>query len=166
MRLAHAMGSEILILSDANTWYIESILKSLNIDNLFTEVISNRVIWKESTWRICPYHPESHACEQCPPNLCKGYVMKNILSQRTSGGITERPNVVYLGDGGGDFCPCSQLESGDVICARKDWRLHQKLSKLPESTLKAHVEPWSNGSDVLRIFKKIFWEKDVHGCSY
>ena len=35
VRLAHAMGSEVLILSDANTWYIESILKSLNIDNLF-----------------------------------------------------------------------------------------------------------------------------------
>ena len=167
VRLAHAMGAEVLILSDANTWYINSILKSLNIDHLFTEVISNRVIWKALTCRIRPYHEEPHACDQCPQNLCKGYVMKNILSHRTSGGITERPKVVYLGDGGGDFCPCSQLESGDVICARKEWRLHQKLAKLSESTLKARLETWDNGSDVLRIFKNIFWnQNDQRGCSY
>ena len=145
MRLAHAMGSEVLILSDANTWYIESILKSLNIEHLFTEVISNRVIWKESTCRICPYHQESHACEQCPPNLCKGYVMKNILSQRTSGGITERPNVVYLGDGGGDVCPCSQPSRGRTQLRQG---LHQKLSNF--ELLKGTRRAMCNGSDVLR----------------
>jgi len=164
VKLAHASGAEILVLSDANTWYIESILNALKVRALFTEVISNRVKWndKNATCCVLPYHDDgdAHACQECPPNLCKGYVMKNILSERTRGGVTIRPRVVYLGDGGGDFCPCSQLESGDLICARKDWRLHKKLCGC--SCVNARIELWNDGKDVLRVFKDIFWRD----CSY
>ena len=56
-----------------------------------------------------------HSCAKCPPNLCKTQVLRDILSKET-----QRPRVVYIGDGSNDVCPAiNALEEGDVLLARK-----------------------------------------------
>lgn len=63
------------------------------------------------------------------------------------------PRVLYVGDGGGDFCPCLRLGSGDVACARADYPLHQKLlaasaSASAAGSVRAAVKPWSTGKQL------------------
>ena len=54
-----------------------------------------------------------HSCVKFPPNLCKTQVLLDILSKET-----QRPRVVYIGDGSNDVCPAiNALEEGDVLLA-------------------------------------------------
>ena len=48
----------------------------------------------------------------------------------------------YIGDGGGDVCPCLKLREGDAIFARKGWALHKQLGALLPA---AQVCPWEGG---------------------
>jgi len=75
--------------------------------------------------------------------------MRTILA---SYGDKQRPIVAYLGDGGGDFCPCANLSQGDVVFARKHWTLHRKLLKI--KTREANLFAWENGSDLIDGFRQ------------
>ena len=156
LREAHALGAKLVVLSDANTWFIEKILSHLGIRDIFSLVLSNRATWDEDDQRrqilrIRPFH--SHRCERCPPNLCKGLVLQKLLRDDR-----QRRRVVYLGDGGGDFCPCVSLCPGNLICARAGWTLHKKMLQAAssgESGL-AEVATWKDGSDILKSFRRYF----------
>lgn len=57
-------------------------------------------------------------------NLCKGAVLDSLLHAGA-----ERPSpIVYVGDGGGDLCPCLRLRVGDRALARSGFALETKLT--------------------------------------
>lgn len=67
---------ELRIVSDANLFYIETILKHHGIMECFSEIYTNPgYVDKEGRLRIRPYHDfhsSSHGCNNvCPPNMCK-----------------------------------------------------------------------------------------------
>jgi len=70
-------------------------------------------------------------------------------------GGREKLEIIYVGDGSGDFCPSSQLVSGDIICCRDGWALHSKLLECNNS-LRAQIRPWRNGADLFHEFEEIF----------
>jgi pyridoxal phosphate phosphatase PHOSPHO2 len=47
----------------------------------------------------------------------QGLILNSIQGKATSG--STRREVIYIGDGGGDFCPSLQLQKGDHVLARK-----------------------------------------------
>jgi len=69
---------DLRIVSDANTFFIETILEHLKIRECFSDIISNpSYINEDGRLQILPYHDFnnfSHGCTLCPPNMCKVYI--------------------------------------------------------------------------------------------
>ncbi|KAK1314290.1 Inorganic pyrophosphatase 1 [Acorus calamus] len=134
IKTAHALGCELRIVSDANHFFIETILKQHELFECFLEINTNQsFIDHEGELRIQPYHDfnfASHGCANpCPPNMCKGLIIKRIQDSMSSEG---KKRIIYLGDGKGDYCPSLNLDEGDFMMPRKNYPLpsvgadHQK----------------------------------------
>mmetsp|Transcript_16212 Transcript_16212/g.27003 ORF Transcript_16212/g.27003 Transcript_16212/m.27003 type:complete len:254 (-) Transcript_16212:157-918(-) len=144
--LARNCGAEQRILSDANSFYISSILEAQGLQAAFALIETNPAETSNGRLRVMPHHPAHeapHECPNCPPNLCKGRVLERWLR--------ERPNsrCVYVGDGGGDFCPALRLRRGDALMVRQ--YPHDGLLLRIRSGAKsivAHVREWGGAADV------------------
>ncbi|KAJ1330388.1 hypothetical protein BSLG_009522 [Batrachochytrium salamandrivorans] len=154
LELATLHGSEIVIISDANTVYIDTITKAKGIDGYISEVITNTGHFDSNgrlrvqRWTTLP----PHECNRCAANLCKG---KEILKLIQNRGPFDR--VVYLGDGQNDFCPSTKLNGSDLVLARTG-RALEKMLKDPstKSLVQAKIVFWETAEDVLAIFKSLF----------
>uniref|UniRef100_A0A6V7QQA5 Inorganic pyrophosphatase 2 n=1 Tax=Ananas comosus var. bracteatus TaxID=296719 RepID=A0A6V7QQA5_ANACO len=97
IKAAHALGCELRIVSDANTFFIETILKHHGLIEYFTEINTNPgFVDDEGRLRIFPYHDfttSSHGCGLCPPNMCKGIIIERIRASAFSEG---KKHLVYL----------------------------------------------------------------------
>ncbi len=70
----HASGADCRIISDANTFFISSFLKSQGIDHCFTQVVSNPATWADGVLRVAPHTSWGHTVPcgfPCPENMCK-----------------------------------------------------------------------------------------------
>jgi pyridoxal phosphate phosphatase PHOSPHO2 len=80
----HDNGGHIAILSDANTFYIDTILKHHGVLHLIQKVVTNKGYFDENNrLRVGRFHDRSlppHSCAiGCPANLCKGEQPLQIL---------------------------------------------------------------------------------------
>lgn len=170
IELARSKGAELAILSDANEHYIDVILRYHNIHTAFSRIVTNvgRVVVDDPTTgtgsevlRILPYQDlnSPHNCSRCPPNLCKGAVLAQWIESLKSVSPRdddEKLQLIYIGDGGGDFCPCMRLRVGDVVLCRENWTLHHMIQESPD-LVRAQVVPWAHGRDILHFFKGTFF---------
>lgn len=119
LRAIAAQGrSRMHILSDANSVFISEILAENGLSGVFQEVHTNPAGFDDSgALRVKPYHSEAapHTCSYCPENLCKGLVLEKLLML----GLYRR--LVYVGDGGNDFCPSCRTGPWDFVLARKSY---------------------------------------------
>ena len=159
--LAREHGADLRILSDANELYIRWILTHLGLAEAFTTVETNgAVVEPTGRLRIRPHQPldSPHGCPRCPPNLCKGAVLSNWLSEGVVG--TGQPRrCVYVGDGGGDFCPAMRLSQDDTLLARR--APHDGLLRKIRASGRApaRVVEWSekdDGASLLAGFREHF----------
>ncbi len=127
--VGQAANADSIILSDANTIFIESILSKCGVIQFFQNIISNPAHF-DASGRLHIQHYHSHSCEHCnsSPNLCKGQVLTEYLS-----GKPEYSKVVYVGDGKGDFCPALRLSANDVLVCRKDYFLAKMIMEREKS---------------------------------
>lgn len=147
----HHLGCDVKVVSDANQFYIETILKHHGLYRCFSEVITNpTTVDGEGRLRIFPYH-DMASCNLCPPNLCKGLVIEKIQTSMSEKGKTR---FIYLGDGRGDYCPTLKLDRGDHVMPRKGFPLWDRLLSNPE-LLKADCHEWSNGEELERILLQL-----------
>lgn len=119
-------NSEAIVISDANTIFIECILKECGIRDIIKEIFSNPAHFEPGgRLRVKRYH--SHSCNTCThsPNLCKGSVLKEYLKANPG---YER--IVFVGDGRGDFCPSLSLSKQDVVVCREGYPLAKLLSRV------------------------------------
>ncbi|KAF9110501.1 hypothetical protein BGX27_006266 [Mortierella sp. AM989] len=154
LKLMKAQGSELYILSDANTVYIETVLKTYNIDHLFTEIITNPAKFdRTGRLNVVRFHgldKEPHCCPlPCQPNLCKGSEIQKLINSQSW------DQVVYMGDSTNDFCPSTRLQSKDVVLARGGLLLEKEIKENPQ-LVKANVVYWDNARDVLQATQAIF----------
>jgi pyridoxal phosphate phosphatase PHOSPHO2 len=169
--LAKQKGSVQHIVSDANTFFIESILTSYHIRDSFSEIHTNPSYWEDNKLIIARYHnnhlrPKQylehtrnevklHSCKNCPVNMCKGDIVKNLP-------IDKDGLVIYIGDGGGDYCPITLLKNSDIALVRigKNHRWGQEFSLLKKieriGNVNAKIQTWKNGGDLLQIFETLF----------
>eukprot|EP00945_MAST-04E_sp_MAST-4E-sp1_P004269 g4269.t1 len=158
-KLAHDKGCKLIILSDANQYYIDTILIHHDLHTVFSDVYTNHSSWDESSgeFRISPYHSVGrvpHGCPHCPTNLCKGGVLDDLIV----GPSNERGKIIYIGDGGGDFCPYLRLTSSDCFYAREGYSCHKKINKYLNSLESidgdaVKLRTWQCGADVLKYFE-------------
>eukprot|EP00252_Welwitschia_mirabilis_P017669 TRINITY_DN3910_c0_g1_i2.p1 TRINITY_DN3910_c0_g1~~TRINITY_DN3910_c0_g1_i2.p1 ORF type:complete len:162 (+),score=26.46 TRINITY_DN3910_c0_g1_i2:172-657(+) len=75
IKFAFSMGCDLRIISDANSFFIKTILQSHDLLHYFTEVKTNPAFVDDAgRLRIGPCHPfneKCHGCSLCPPNMCK-----------------------------------------------------------------------------------------------
>ena len=61
--------------------------------------------------------------------------------------------IVYIGDGGGDYCPCCRLRQGrDVALVRQNYPLHKKMQA---NSVAAKWKEWNTGYDILRLLQEL-----------
>ncbi|KAJ8542643.1 hypothetical protein ON010_g12169 [Phytophthora cinnamomi] len=154
-------GAEVQVISDGNTFYIESMLEHRELQQHVKEVFANPVEYEatddgRTRLRIRPFHAdhlEPHGCSWCPTNMCKGSILDSIRSAKSYS------RVIYVGDGTGDFCPASRLSKDDVVLARshllsgEPYGLQRRINANP-GVVQAHVVPWSTGYDIYRRFAR------------
>ncbi|CAN6250860.1 unnamed protein product [Urochloa humidicola] len=162
IRAARARGCELRVLSDANAFFVATVLAHHGLAAFFSGTDTNpAAIDAAGRLRIRPYHDFSspsaagHGCHlpSCPPNMCKGKVMERILREEeekaaAAGRPRRRRAVVYLGDGRGDYCPLMKLGEGDYVMPRAGYPVCELIEAAPPA---AAVREWDGFEDLERV---------------
>ncbi|KAM0903600.1 hypothetical protein ACQ4PT_018559 [Festuca glaucescens] len=78
IKAAYGLGCDLRVLSDANRFFIETILDHHGLQGYFSEVNTNPSrVDADGRLRISPHHdfhvgPYGCGLGTCPPNMCKG----------------------------------------------------------------------------------------------
>ncbi|PIA45605.1 hypothetical protein AQUCO_01600072v1 [Aquilegia coerulea] len=148
IKSAKALGCDLRIVSDANLFFIETVLKHHDLMGCFSEIHTNPSFVDEiGRLRILPYHDfntSSHGYgEFCPPNMCKGVVIERIKGSALA---DVKKHFIYLGDGKGDLCPSTKLRAYDFVMPRKSFPVWDLICSHP-SLVKAGIHEWSSWDD-------------------
>ncbi|KAK9683867.1 hypothetical protein RND81_10G170500 [Saponaria officinalis] len=145
IKSSYNSGCDLRILSDANKFFIETILEHHGVLHCFSEINTNPTyVNEQGRLKIAPYHDfntSSHGCTLCPPNLCKGIVMKRIQAS-----LPER-KFIYIGDGKNDFCPTLKLTPTDYVMPRKQFPLWDAICS-NRDLVQATVHEWNDGEEL------------------
>jgi len=154
LRSSQGQSLKLIILSDANTIFINEILKANGLsEGIFDEVYTNPASWmtKDAIY-VEPYQPPSlsHYCQrECTANMCKS---KILIRARQELGLSDNAGdvrTIYVGDGSNDLCPSLSLSPSDLVLARDGYRLQKLIDKAKidpeEQTEKvtAQVKTWT-----------------------
>ena len=150
MKLIHSQNHDVLVISDANTIYIDEISQEKGIDGYLKKVITNPAHYDDAgRLHISRFtSTDQHCCPRCPPNLCKGRELRRFIQESQ---IYDR--IVYIGDGANDFCPSITLSVPDDCMPRKGYRFSELLKEDKNRELiVAKVTEWETASDLLERF--------------
>ncbi|XP_077482723.1 putative phosphatase phospho1 isoform X1 [Stigmatopora argus] len=149
---------ELVVISDANMFFIDTWLKRAGVRQLFRKIFTNPASFDDGDDRLVllPFH--AHSCPRCPDNMCKQVILREYLAQRQRERDAPFQRVFYVGDGANDVCPSLALGPQDTVFPRKDFPMH-RLLKSEGASFKANVVPWSSGEDVMGYLKKIIEER-------
>jgi len=158
--------STLFILSNANTFFINTILQHQGIrciDNLvnnpadFSDPANpHRLVLRR---RVDPSGPQHGCTVGCDDNMCKGQELTRYLdAQRQSASEPDAfDRVIYIGDGSNDFCAVLRLRSQDVVFCRRFRGLERKIANEraqgEASRLRCAVEYWSGAWEIEEKFK-------------
>lgn len=125
---------DVIIISDSNTVFIETILNEHNCSKAIKDIHTNPASFDKNGLLVIK-RCHSHTCDTCikTPNLCKG----SVLEQTISKGSYDR--VVYVGDGSNDVCPSLKLTTTDTVIARKGYALAKRLQQYSDLKPKLQV---------------------------
>lgn len=167
---AYALGCELRIVSDANAFFIDTVLAHHGLAGYFSEVNTNPArVDADGRLRISPYHDfhaSGHGCTlaTCPPNMCKGKVMEKILQELSvaagaAAAGKQRRRVVYLGDGRGDYCSSLKLAERDYMMPRKGYPVWELIAS-DRRAVRADVREWAEAEDLEKVLLNI-----IHECA-
>lgn len=164
------------IISNANQVLVDVVL---NANGFRGTVFKNDQIFTNPGWydpetrvlRVQRYHNvllegevmNPHDCDLCAANLCKGKVLREeVFPRYQKRQFLQRfaNQVVYIGDGGNDFCAVRSLKKGDYAFVRKFDVCKGLEAKVEENkaNLKCNILKWRNGKELLENFKKVIPE--------
>ena len=139
-----AANTDAIIISDANSVFIDCILQECGVADVFRTVLTNPATFSSGGQLSVAWH-HTHHCQRCSgtPNMCKGgnpkdclrilfhvcFPLGTILRGYLEISSEEYSKVVYVGDGRNDLCPLLQLNSGDVGIVRKGYSLEKALAR-------------------------------------
>ncbi|KAI1288127.1 Pyridoxal phosphate phosphatase PHOSPHO2 [Halotydeus destructor] len=144
---------EIIIISDANSFAIDTFLEHHGLRSAIAKVFTNGGWFDDDgLLHIEEYHHQDW-CTLSAVNLCKGHVLEHYVKERAEDGI-EFTKICYSGDGQNDLCPSLRLSrSSDITFPREGYPFHRIMVKEPKtaSQMVATVSPWSTGLDILNV---------------
>jgi pyridoxal phosphate phosphatase PHOSPHO2 len=149
-------ASQFIIVSDANDFFIKTILSQIEPaippnaiftnSTIETKVFDGNTKHRFTYLQVVPFDNQRD-CDICPPNLCKGKVLRNYLKKHGP-----FQNVYYVGDGHNDFCPALELTGDDTLFVRRGFRLEKLLAKpcvgKHSTVLKCSIVFWNDANDI------------------
>uniref|UniRef100_A0A3P9QFU7 Phosphoethanolamine/phosphocholine phosphatase 1 n=2 Tax=Poecilia reticulata TaxID=8081 RepID=A0A3P9QFU7_POERE len=159
---SHQQDFELVVVSDANTCFIETWLEHNGLGHLFRKIFTNSSHFDDSgRLMLQPFH--SHSCPRCPDNMCKQVILREYVADREKerGGVGFQ-RVFYAGDGSNDVCPTRALGPQDAAFARRDYPMHKLMMEMQQSEsteIKANLVPWVTGADIEDYLAKIIKER-------
>lgn len=158
-------GCKQVIISDANTFYITTVLKKHQIDHCFDDIITNPNYYYERNGKtyigIKPLLQNGHDCEmKCPVNMCKSLCgSSHFTSRRQKEKVGEETTVrLYVGDGKNDLCPIMRhLTARDFALIRREYSCHKHITKHSlHPQIAATIVYWDNPSDLFASIQRIY----------
>lgn len=136
---------ESCIASDANSLYIDACLRANNLStrNFTAGIFTNPAYVNNDRVFLRPYESEPHSCTQCPTNLCKGKVLAGLMSKYLD------YRLVYVGDGGNDYCPAKRVPATGYVLPRKGFRLERRINE--RGQVHAVVRSWGTPEELQSI---------------
>jgi len=140
--------SKLIIVSDANSFFIDAFLKGLKPPVKPDALITNRAEKTEEGYlKLSPYESQ-HTCPFCPQNLCKGNALSKYILK-----FGPFKKVFYTGDGGNDICPAVRLTEDDIVFVRKDYAMERIIKngvwKGKQIHIRAKVVLWDDAATIL-----------------
>lgn len=145
LKAAASPKTTFFLLSNSNTVYINTILAHHNLSTLFDEIITNPAEFNAQgalilQRRVLASDANQHGCKVgCSANMCKGSELEAFLQR--NGGRNAFDRIIYVGDGGNDFCPVLRLKEGDLALVRKFRGLQTRIAR--EGGVKAGIKYWN-----------------------
>ncbi|KAF7704896.1 probable phosphatase phospho1 isoform X1 [Silurus meridionalis] len=152
---------ECVVVSDANSYFIETWLRHIGVHKLFTKVLTNPADF-DAHGRLVLHPFHTHSCPKCPVNMCKQTILRDYTSKREKERGKPFQKIFYIGDGENDICPTLALGQNDVVFPRRGFPMHrfiQDLQKTQPGMYKPSVVPWERGEDVMDFLKKVLQEQ-------
>ncbi|KAJ3600636.1 hypothetical protein NHX12_031616 [Muraenolepis orangiensis] len=151
---------EAVLLSDANTFFVEAWLRRASARPLFHRIFTNPATFnRDGRLVMRPFH--SHDCPRCPENMCKQSVLREYVTRRAQERGRPYERVLYVGDGANDFCPATALGPRDVAFPRRDFPMHRLITEMHEAMpgeFRAVTVPWAGAEEVVQRLRKILAE--------
>ncbi|KAM6951253.1 putative phosphatase phospho1 [Aplochiton taeniatus] len=148
---------ELVIISDANMYFIEAWLERAGARHLFQRIFTNPASFDGAGRLVLlPFH--AHECARCPENMCKQVILREYLVRRHQERGCPFQRVFYMGDGANDVCPSLALGPRDTAFPRRDFPMHRLLGEMQEAqpaSFKASMVPWTSGEEVVACLKKL-----------
>lgn len=152
---------ECVVVSDANSYFIETWLRHAGARKLFTKVFTNQAEFDTDGGLVLhPFH--SHSCPKCPENMCKQVILRDYVSKRVKERGEPFQKVFYVGDGKNDVCPTLALGPNDTVFPRRGFPMHRIIQDLHETRSGAYkpaVVPWGHGEDIVDFLKNVLQEQ-------
>ena len=131
------------------------------LSDLFSEIITNPAHWSAENpnrlniGRRLPADQPPHGCHiGCLANMCKGDELDTWLAAH--GGRESWDKVVYVGDGGNDFCPLVRMRQGDWGLVRKNMELDERIREEGARVgLKVEVKKWDQAWQIEEYFQEL-----------
>ncbi|KAG2223122.1 hypothetical protein INT45_005678 [Circinella minor] len=149
-------NTRVLILSDANTFFIDIILRAHGLRDHIADIITNPAYTDDQgrlrvKRRILVTDPQHNCPNTCTVNICKGQELDQYTSKY---GPFRR--VMYVGDGMNDYCPGLRLKSSDSYFVRNGKALERALLSKPEmaNRVLAPVTYWKDHSIIVESVSK------------
>ncbi|XP_068162040.1 probable phosphatase phospho1 isoform X2 [Antennarius striatus] len=154
---SHQQDFEVVVVSDANMYFIHTWLEHAGVRHLFQKIFTNPASFDAfGRLVLLPFH--SHSCSGCPDNMCKqAILLEYVAGQQKERGGAPFHRVFYVGDGANDVCPSLALGPRDTAFPRRDFPMH-RLLQAQAPKVKANVVPWVSGEDIVDVLKKVVEE--------
>ncbi|KAI3623693.1 hypothetical protein CBS14141_003392 [Malassezia furfur] len=152
-----APRTDFFLLSNSNEVYIHTILSHHKMLDppVFREIVTNPASFTESGLlrlrrRISPDGPQHTCTVGCSANMCKGDELDAFRARHAD---EHYERIVYVGDGGNDYCPILRLGPNDVALVRRHRGLAQRI--LNEGNVRCTVRYWSGAWEAEQLLRAL-----------
>ncbi|CAF1286279.1 unnamed protein product [Rotaria sordida] len=140
-------NSHLIIVSDSNLVFIQTILKHNHLHHIFKDIFTNPAYFNKDDQCLIIEQYGQQTCPTCPSNMCKNEIIEKYCRTKFSQSIP----ILFIGDGHNDVCAANNLKKGDLVCARSGYRMAKELKqqeKLNIKKLQADFFEWNDGKQI------------------
>lgn len=151
--LSSLENCQLIIASDSNSFFIETILENHRLEKKFSKIFTNPARFDFEQNRLIVEPLGQKTCSTCPMNMCKKEIIENYRKTIND----ENLRILFIGDGHNDVCAAKSLGKNDFVFARAAYRMAKELDALIASNSNSFLPTlfqWKNGEQIERFIRE------------